>query len=194
MRSLGDPTDTDLARALLGPGLGRAIAFIQRRHGETIRLVAIHWYRLDAQDAEEILNDTLLTASRDAATYDPARGTLRAWIVGIACNRARRKIEAIRARERPLADGQRHGQIEGLGPHDLCVLEETRALIDSARARMTPLQSDILGALIEQGPETLTDRMLADRHRTTPQTVKVERWRLRRRLARLLAPVLRGGR
>jgi RNA polymerase sigma-70 factor, ECF subfamily len=42
-----------------------------------------------AEDAEEVVQDALLRAHRALGTFDPARGVLQAWLIGITANRAR---------------------------------------------------------------------------------------------------------
>ena len=42
-----------------------------------------------AEDAEEVVQDALLRAHRAVETFDPARGVLQAWLIGITANRAR---------------------------------------------------------------------------------------------------------
>lgn len=42
-----------------------------------------------AEDAEDVVQDALLRAHRALGTFDPARGVLHGWLIGIAANRAR---------------------------------------------------------------------------------------------------------
>jgi RNA polymerase sigma-70 factor (ECF subfamily) len=168
--------DEDLARGLMGPDRASTLAEIARRFGDPILVIALKWYRLSRPDAEEVLNDTLWDATRAAGQFDAAKGSFRSWLIGIACNRARRRR---RPRELPMPAAH-----ESRTPEQELLFEEARERVESAMKDMTPLQRDIVSAMLEQGPEELTDRMLADLHRTTPGTVKVERWRVRRRLSK----------
>ena len=57
--------------------------------------------------AEEVIQETWLTAVRRLRTFDPARGPFFAWLCGIAGNAARNAVRAHRRRRRrsrPLAD------------------------------------------------------------------------------------------
>lgn len=60
---------------------------------------------LDERDAEEVVSDTFVQAWRSAASFDPDRGTLGAWVIAIGRSRAldrrrsRRRREKIRDRE-----------------------------------------------------------------------------------------------
>jgi RNA polymerase sigma factor (sigma-70 family) len=67
----------------------------------------IHGYaarRLGSQAADDIAAETFMTAFRKRATYDVARGSVRAWLYGIATNHLsrhrRRETRAYRALER----------------------------------------------------------------------------------------------
>lgn len=56
------------------------------------------------EDAEEVLQDTFVKVYDAAARFDPARGSVRAWIYSIARNDCRMKLRA--RRSRPMkADG-----------------------------------------------------------------------------------------
>ena len=51
-------------------------------------------------DAEEVLQDTWMQAWRNAATYDPTRGAVGAWLVTIARSRALDRVRSMGARRR----------------------------------------------------------------------------------------------
>ena len=71
--SRGDPTAARQVVEEYGPAMLRvALALCPR-----------------TEDAEEIVQDALLLALRSARAFDPDRGTLRAWLVGVTVNRAR---------------------------------------------------------------------------------------------------------
>jgi len=68
----------------------------------------------DTHEAEDVTQQTFVSAWRARATYDPARGDVRGWVVGIARrriadaldkrSREMRKVAAVRANaEQPLA-------------------------------------------------------------------------------------------
>lgn len=54
----------------------------------------------DSRDAEEVVSDTFVQAWRNAASFDPARGTLGAWLIAIARSRALDRRRSGRRRER----------------------------------------------------------------------------------------------
>jgi RNA polymerase sigma-70 factor (ECF subfamily) len=78
--------------------------------------------------ADDITQDVMLTVWRKAALFDPARGTVRAWISGIARSRA---IERVRRERRATATTDR------------------LRLVDAAATPAEPCadRCDVLGAL-----------------------------------------------
>src|SRR4051812_45689043 len=90
--------------AVTGPALARARAGDQDAFGELTtpyrRELQLHIYRIvgSAQDAEDLLQETLLAAWRGLEQYE-ARASVRAWLYRIATNRS---LDALRAtRRRP---------------------------------------------------------------------------------------------
>ena len=81
-----EPTDEELM-ALLERRDVRALEMIYDRHHRLALAVA---YRVvgDMQSAEDIVQETFLAAWRQAATYRPERGRVRAWLLSIVRNRA----------------------------------------------------------------------------------------------------------
>ena len=56
-----------------------------------------------AANAEDVTQEVFLSVMHDAARYDPARGTAKAWLCGIARNHAKRRLERD-GRNLPLPD------------------------------------------------------------------------------------------
>ena len=83
-RELGDDADASDEElvAQLVAGQERAIAFLYHRYSNRIYNMAAQ--TLDRPGAEEIAQDVMLTVWRKAATYDPARGPFRPWVMRIA--------------------------------------------------------------------------------------------------------------
>lgn len=82
------------------------------RHLHAAHAPALHaWARhrtADAREAEEIVQETLILAWRKQDQYDPARGSERAWLFGIARNvavdryrRQQRHLRAVPVAEAP---------------------------------------------------------------------------------------------
>ncbi len=91
------------------PGLLRAIASersveafeaVFRYFGPRVRIYMLRQVR-DAQAAEELMQETMMTVWNKAALFDPARGNVSAWIFRIARNL---RIDAHRRDRRPEFD------------------------------------------------------------------------------------------
>ena len=70
-------------------------------------LTALAAQQVPSADVEDVVQETLVRAWRRRATFRPARGTARAWLVAILLDRARRH----RTRSRPV-------ELIGLRPDD----------------------------------------------------------------------------
>ena len=53
-------------------------------------LLALAWRQVGPTAAEDVVQATLVRAWQRRATFDPARGSARAWLVGILLDRCRR--------------------------------------------------------------------------------------------------------
>ncbi|WP_232519954.1 RNA polymerase sigma factor [Actinosynnema pretiosum] len=86
MRAIEDDRDTD--RPDLSDA-GRAFGELFDRHAR-----ALHGYlrRRVGDLADDLVAETFLVAYQGRAGYDPARGTARAWLHGIAANLLRRHL------------------------------------------------------------------------------------------------------
>ncbi|HYB28181.1 MAG TPA: RNA polymerase subunit sigma-70 [Solirubrobacteraceae bacterium] len=97
-------TEYTLARARAGDGDAfRALTDPYRRE------LQLHVYRIvgSAQDAEDLLQETLLAAWRDLERFE-GRASIRAWLYRIATNRA---LDAVRARRHRPDDRQRSTEV-----------------------------------------------------------------------------------
>ncbi|HEX5385078.1 MAG TPA: sigma-70 family RNA polymerase sigma factor [Gemmatimonadales bacterium] len=89
------PPDHDLV-AQAASGDERGIARLYDRYGTVLYTVA---YRIVSQraDAEEVVIETFAQAWREAACFEPGRGSVAAWLPMIARSRA---LDLVRARAR----------------------------------------------------------------------------------------------
>jgi RNA polymerase sigma-70 factor (ECF subfamily) len=71
--------DVDLVRQMAA-GVEEALAALYDRHARTLMAAGMHVLR-DAADAEDVVHDVFLEAWRKATSYDPRRGTVRAWLL-----------------------------------------------------------------------------------------------------------------
>jgi RNA polymerase sigma-70 factor (ECF subfamily) len=107
MREQGCQTvdaSSDYERVLLDCAAGQtsAVAKIYVAEGRQLRSVArriVH----DRDRAEDVIHDAFLQILRDAKSFDPARGSARAWIYTIVRNTALKSIRKAQ-RESPIAD------------------------------------------------------------------------------------------
>ncbi len=72
-------------------GDAESFAVLYRRRADAVYRFALHMSG-DVSVAEEVLQETFLALIREGGGYDPARGTLAAYVYGIARNRVRKHI------------------------------------------------------------------------------------------------------
>ncbi len=94
-----------------------------------------------ADQAEEIVQEVMLTVWRKAGQFDPARAQVSAWIYQIARNR---QIDMLRKERRPMPENfSNPPDVEPDGGEMLAVEQEAGALKE-ALARLNPDQRDII--------------------------------------------------
>ena len=106
--------DSELV-ARIGRGDERALRTLHRRYASLVFTVASRV--VDAAAAEEIVQDVFMTLWRKHETFDPARGTLKAWLGQIA---RRRALNVLRSRRRggETGDGVEEIADEALEPDE----------------------------------------------------------------------------
>jgi RNA polymerase sigma-70 factor (ECF subfamily) len=87
--------------------------------------------------AEDVTQETFLAVMRDAARYDPARATTRAWLCGIARNFVRRHFDRDRQLQ-PLDEGENDEQLVAVDTDPLGELTRAEA-IDAVREAVLTL-------------------------------------------------------
>jgi len=100
------PTDEDLV-AGLDAGGSEVLAELYARHASAVFAIAAR--ALDAAAAEDVVQEVFLVVWRQAHTFDPARGSVRAWVIRIAQSRVANELR--RRRRRPLGEGDPDGRI-----------------------------------------------------------------------------------
>ncbi len=102
----------------------------------------------DAEDAQEILQETFLAAWTDARKFDPSRGSELAWLISMARSRA---IDRLRSRERrSKREEEAARQISMLRPNvdpggnDPVAFREIRSAVRSAMQELPDAQRSAL--------------------------------------------------
>ena len=110
------PPDDELLRRMMA-GDEAAFAALYARHQRGVYRFALHMSGSPSV-AEDVTQEVFMVLMRDAAKFDPTRGSLAAFLYGVARNHVLRSIQ----RERPyvqLAGDDAGDELsEGLGAHD----------------------------------------------------------------------------
>ena len=122
-----DPQDARSLDALAGGDRG-ALAELYDRHASAMLAVAIRILR-NRQDAEDLLHDVFVEVHDKAGQYDPARGSVRSWLIVRVRSRA---ID----RQRSLAVARRHAMARAADAAEPeAELPRSWDGVDQARAR-----------------------------------------------------------
>ena len=153
---------------------------LRRRYGGLLHYV-VRGILSDPRDMEECLADVLLRVWQEAGRYDPARGSLAAWLTAIARNQAVSRLRADRRHSGhlPLEENQPGGE----SPEDTLLRQEE---IDQLRAALARL-SGSERALFYRKYYYLqsTERMARELGRTA-RAVEGRLYRLRQKLRKAL--------
>jgi RNA polymerase sigma-70 factor (ECF subfamily) len=138
------PPDADLMRQVAG-GSGEALAMLHRRFARPVFRIAAQ--TLDRAAAEDLVQDVFLAVWRNAARFDPERGTVRAWIMQIAHFRL---LNELRRRSRHPESGADDSWLDaqpsdGVGPADAVSRRRRRDVLQAALGELTPPQREALG-------------------------------------------------
>jgi RNA polymerase sigma-70 factor (ECF subfamily) len=140
-------SDPDLDRTLIGHmalGDTRALEELYDRHapmlyGLVLRIVG------RVSDAEEVLQDAWLQAWRRADSWDPARGTVPAWLVTLARSRAIDRIRSVAARQRAeAATPAPDTALTADEPAANAAQRQRQERLSAALATLTPRQREVL--------------------------------------------------
>jgi RNA polymerase sigma-70 factor (ECF subfamily) len=176
------PAGREVERRLhagLVAGEEAALTELYARYGPLVYAVAVRLVR-DSAAAEDVVQDVFVQVWRRPASYDPAAGTLRAWLAMLA---RRRAIDAIRRSARQ----RRRSTAEPEPAPDPAEAAVRSALASSVRAAVGALPEAQRTAVLLAYAGGLTAREIAARLGVPEGTVK-SRLRLgRRRITRLLA-------
>jgi RNA polymerase sigma-70 factor, ECF subfamily len=108
------PAEDEALVSLLGAGDARALEALYERHSRAVYSLAVRLLG-DGPAAEDVVQETFLKLWRQPANYDPGRGRLLPWLLGVAHHHA---IDQVRRRQLEQRRGLRGGDgaalLEGL--------------------------------------------------------------------------------
>ncbi len=130
-------------------------------------------------EAEDIVQDAFVELWRNASRFDPKRGSLRSFLIGVTSNLIRRRMRS----DRPYDELEEDSSL--CGPIDLAGLERAET-VARAVAALPPLQRETL-ILAEYEEMSLEEIGCATRANLA--AVKSRLHRARENLRRMLAPL-----
>ena len=140
-----DTSDEELMRQLAA-GRPEALGPLHARYASLIYGVAAR--SLDRAAAEEISQEVFLAVWRHAASFDPTRGTFRAWVSQITrssvLNELRRRGRRPRATTQSDGSGGDHLPDPGPDPAESAWREHRRAVVRAAVEALPPPQREAL--------------------------------------------------
>jgi RNA polymerase sigma-70 factor (ECF subfamily) len=133
-------TDEELLRRMLAGEIGAFESLYDRRQGNVYRFAL----RMSGSPslAEDVTQDVFIALLRNEMQFDPARGTVTGYLLGMARHRVLRRLERERAFV-SLAEGEGDDQVvpnERMIAHDDPLVELARAdVIDAVRQAILAL-------------------------------------------------------
>lgn len=188
-----DPAAQAHDRALvarMAEGDERGLSELYDRHGGAVYGVARRVLALRA-DAEEVVTEAFAQAWREAARFDPVRGSVAAWLVTIARTRA---LDAARAAQRrarlavaAAAEPPPEAGDSASTPEGQALAGERGRLVREALAQLTDVQREAIELAFYGG---LSQSEIAERLHTPLGTVKTRLRLGMQKLREALAPRL----
>lgn len=168
--------DADLIRAIQGADRASLTTLYQRYVHGVWRYVYTHLSR-DRDATDDLVSETFLAAIRSIRTFDPERGTVSGWLLGIARNKLQDHFRrASRGVDRELAEASAAAITDSGGPDgNLIAAETTDAVIRTLNA----LKDEERLALEWKYMESLSVREIAERLGRTEKAVEAILYRAR---------------
>jgi RNA polymerase sigma-70 factor (ECF subfamily) len=176
--------------SLLAAGRPEALGPLYGRYASLVHGLAAR--SLDRAAAEEISQEVFLAVWRHAATFDPARGSFRAWVVQIARTRVLNELRRRGRRPRTASPSQDAGDDRfpdpAPGPVEASWREHRRAAVRAAVDALPPRQREALSlAFLEDLTHDQVAAFLELPLGTTKSRIRAGVKALRSRLASLVA-------
>lgn len=181
----GNPNESDVSR--IGRDPAALEAFYRQHVDEVLRFVTRRVG--DAATAADLTSDVFIAAIESSGSFDPRRGTPRAWIIGIA------RIVVRGEHRRSVTEREKQNRIAGrrlLDDHDIIRLEERIDAHREARVlyqlidRLPAGERDVLELV---GVDGLSVVDAATALRISPTAARVRLHRARRTLRALRGPL-----
>jgi RNA polymerase sigma-70 factor (ECF subfamily) len=175
----------------------QAVQALVDRHGDALFALACSILH-EREDAEEVTADAFLQAWRTAASFDPARASVIAWLAMITRSRA---LDRLRVRRRAGGASARGGEITAYGEGETVTHAEdvpdrnfeqleTKQLVERALSDLPAAQRDVIELAYRGG---LSQSEISERLGVPLGTVKTRTLAAMKRLRELLAPLLGEG-
>ncbi len=182
--AIAHPPDDALV-ALLGRGDPDALRALHHRYAALVFTMAARL--VDAATAEEVVQDVFLTLWKRHATFDPARGSFKSWIVQIARRRALNELRRKQGRGQHSDESLDRLSDDVLEPDEAQWLAHRRTVIQAAVDALPAAQRQALSLAFF---DELTHEQIASVLRTPLGTTKTRIRLALRRLAPVLVAVL----
>jgi RNA polymerase sigma-70 factor, ECF subfamily len=167
-----DQSDDAARVARAAAGDGGALASLYDAHARAVYSLALRVLG-DEADAEDVVQEVFAQAWRQAARYDPTRGTVAAWLLNMARTRAIDRLRARRARPdttTTLRDTEWFDvDASGSDPGDVMVAAEDAERVRTALQELPLLQRLAIELAYFEG---LTQSEIAERLEQPLGTVK----------------------
>ncbi len=184
-----DLTDEELMK-LLADGRLDALGLLHGRYASLIFGLAAR--SLDPEAAEEVSQEIFLAVWQHAASFDPARGTFRTWVLQITRTRIINELRRRGRRPRTISQSARPGDDPlpdpGPGPDEEACRAHRRAAVRAAVEALPPPQREALSlAFLEDLTHEQVAAFLDVPLGTTKSRIRAGVKALRIRLAPLVA-------
>lgn len=120
-----------------------ALGALVRRYARLVHRVAADILR-DASEAEDVTQEVFFEIYRKAHLYDPARGSVRVWLLQYAYHRSLRRKDALRRRAAYRGEPLESLDARVHGPRRDLTREECRWVLRAGLAQLPPRQRTTL--------------------------------------------------